>query len=76
LQRTRDDDREPRALPYGRSQFDWIIKEAAEPINNRKAKPYSAALIPFRFANPLELVENLLSVILRNPGAGVPHLDV
>src|SRR6266540_2644600 len=71
----RHGDGEARALAQGGVEFDRVVKEPAQTIDDCQAEPKTAAPVMISFTEAVELAENVLAPVRRNPGSGVPNLD-
>src|SRR5207248_8431851 len=69
--------RNPKAgsLPQYRPQIDLMIKQPAQPVDNGKPETKAGASVAVRFAEAIELAEDVLLLILRNPSSSIPNLD-
>src|SRR6266498_2532097 len=65
------------SLPQYRRQTHRMVEQPAQPVNNGKPKPKTktGAPVATRCAKAIELAEDVLLLILRNPRSGIPNLD-
>ena len=52
-----------------------MVEQPAQPVNNGKPKTKTGAPVATRCVNAIELAEDVLLLILRNPRSGIPNLD-
>ena len=52
-----------------------MVEQPAQPVNNGKPKTKTGAPVATRCAKAIELAEDVLLLILRNPRSGIPNLD-
>src|SRR5262245_53454735 len=71
----RKEDCESRTAAHSRGQFDFMLEEPAQPVDNRQAKPEAAVPVSFCSGELKELAENILPVSLRDAGTAVPNFD-
>src|SRR4029453_3894827 len=58
-------------LPQYRRQMHRMAEQPAQPVNNGKPETKTGT----RCAKAIELTENVLLLVLRNPRSGIPNLD-
>src|SRR5215472_7260884 len=59
------------SLPQYRRQTHRMVEQPAQPVNNGKPETKTRT----RCAKAIELTEDVLLLVLRNPRSGVPNLD-
>jgi hypothetical protein len=52
-----------------------MVEQPAKPVDNGEAQPKAAVPVSFCSGKLKELVEDILSVTLRNAGTAIPYLD-
>src|SRR5262249_25866849 len=55
--------------------LDRQCEQRAEALDDRKPKPKARALIALRFADPIELAEDIPALVFGNPRPGIPNLE-
>src|SRR5215831_16719199 len=67
----RQRDGEAGSLPQYRPQTHRMVEQLAQPVNNGKPETKTGT----RCAKAIELAEDVLLLVLRNPRSGIPNLD-
>src|SRR6266446_7017515 len=52
-----------------------MVEQPTQPVNNGEPKPKAGAAVATRCTKAIELAEDVLLLILRNPTSGIPNLD-
>src|SRR5215475_15625001 len=52
-----------------------MVEQTAQPVNNGKPETKPGSPVATRRAEAIELAEDVLLLILRNPSTGIPNLD-
>src|SRR6266436_2776548 len=63
------------SLPQYRRQTYRMVEHPAQPVNNGKPKTKTGAPVATWYAKAIELAEDVLLLVLRNPRSGIPNLD-
>src|SRR5215469_613294 len=63
------------SLPQYRRQTHRMVEQPAQPVNNGKPETKTGAPVASRCAKAIELAEDVLLLVLRNPRSGIPNLD-
>src|SRR6516162_2392957 len=63
------------SLPQYRCQTHLMVEQPPQPVNNGKPETKTRAPVAARCVKAIELAEDVLLLILRNPGSGIPNLD-
>src|SRR6516162_10253186 len=63
------------SLPQYRRQTHRMVEQLAQPVNNGKPETKTGAPVVTRCAKAIELAEDVLLLILRNPRSAIPNLD-
>src|SRR5215831_18893309 len=64
------------SLPQYRRQTQRMIEQPAQPVNNGKPETKTGAPVAIRCTKAIELAEDVLLLILRNPRSSIPNLDM
>src|SRR6516164_3064932 len=70
----RDRNGKAGSFPQCRCQIDRMVKQPAQPVNNGKPETEAGAPVTLG-VEAIELAEDALLLILRNPRSGIPNLD-
>src|SRR5262249_121725 len=68
-------DGKARSLPQYRRQTHRMVEQLAQPVNNGEPETKTGAPVVTRCAKAIELAEDVLLLILRNPRSAIPNLD-
>src|SRR5919201_5350631 len=52
-----------------------MVEQPTQPVNNGKPQPEARGPLGARCAKAIELAEDVLLLILRNPSSGIPNFD-
>src|SRR5262249_40360755 len=61
------------SLPQYRRQTHRMVEQLAQPVNNGKPETKTRAHVATRCAKAIELAEDVLLLVLRNPRSGIPN---
>src|SRR5262249_33507583 len=64
------------SLPQYRRQTQRMIEKRAQAVNNGKPETKPGAPVAIRCTKAIELAEDVLVLILRNPRSSIPNLDM